>query len=167
MRLDPVGNYGPRGIKFGSRWRNNLGNAQNLTFRRVGMKIQQRGIWPKAQIFDVPPNAGIPDAFSEMFRKNRIFFNPNLWPIKIHQITQPSHPQPPFGPNRRFLTFRQKNGIQDAFSEMFRKNRKFFQPQLMTYQNPSNNITKPSAASVWPKSQLFDVPPNAGVLDPF
>ena len=78
-------------------------------------KIEQRGIWPKAWIFDVPPNAGIPDAFSEMFRKNR----------------------------------------------------KFFQPQLMTYQNPSNNITKPSAASVWPKSQLFDVPPNAGVLDPF
>ena len=77
----------------------------------------------------------------------------------------------PFGasvwPKLQIFDVPAKTGIPNAFCETFRKNRKFFKPQRMTYQNLSNNITKPFGASVWPKSQIFDVPAKIGIPNAF
>lgn len=87
---------------------------QHMTYQNPPnntIKPSAASVWPKSLIFGVLPKASIPDAFSGKFRKNQTFFNHNIRPIKIHQIAQLSLPQLPFGPNRRFLTFRQKTAL--------------------------------------------------------
>ena len=140
-----------------------LSNSNNIT------KPHGASVCAKSQIFDVPAKIGIPNAFCEMFRKNRKFFKPQH---KAYQ-NSPNNITKPFGasvwPKSQIFDVPAKIGIPNAFCEMFRKNRKFFKPQHMTYQNSSNKITKPSGASVWPKSQFLNAPAPAkiGVLDPF